>query len=182
MIPFILQTFESEDNHTFIKWLYHSYVRLMYKEISKYASLRSAKFDIVQDTLVKLYPHLDYLRTLDRDKLTNYIIKTTNSAAIDYIRQEARHGSVSYIENFDSGEEEAAELDVRLMAIENVAAFRAAWNELDEKAQQLVHRKLVLQQTDAEIAEALGIASSSVHSLVWRARKKFIAIFSAQNP
>ena len=182
MIPLICMMIEDEDNASFIDRLYRSYVRLMYEVISNYTTLRSAKFDIVQDTLVKLYPHLGYLKTLDHDKLTNYIIRTTKSAIVDYVRNEKRQGGVAYIEGLDAKTDESAELDARLLAIEDTAAFRAAWRELDDYTQRLLLMKLNLRMPDKEIAEALGITSASVHVLVYRARKKFIRIFSSQNP
>jgi len=182
VIPLLCMMIEDEDNAIFIERLYGSYVRLMYDVISDYTTLISAKFDIVQDTLVKLYPHLDYLKTLDHDQLANYIIKTTKSAVVDYIRNEKRQGGAAYIENLDTKKDESAELDARLMAIEETDAFQAAWRELDEDTQRLLLMKLNLRMPDKEIAEALGLTTTSVHVLVYRARKKFIRIFSSQNP
>ena len=46
------------------------------------------------------------------------------------------------------------------------------WPQLDSRTRQLLEDKYVLNMSDAEIASALGVKSSSVRMLLTRARSK----------
>lgn len=185
MIPLVLLTIasiENEDTRSFALYLYESYDRLIYSELNKYPALRSSVGDIFHEVIIKLYPHLSDLRKMDHDQLANYIITATQNAAKDHLRKEKRHRSVTLIDDLDSLEDQIFSLDERIISLENNEAFHSAWKALDDDTQSLLDMKFILHRTDKEIAESFNIAVSSVHTLVTRAKKKFIKIYRKQNP
>lgn len=185
MISLVLLTIasiEDEDNRNFAIHIYQSYDRLIYSELNKYPGLHSSVNDVFHEVIIKLYPHLDDLRIMDKNQLANYIISAAQNAAKDHLRKEKRHRCCTLIDDLDSLEEQVFSLDERLIAIENNEAFFAAWKELDEDTQLLLRMKLVLRKPDTEIAKTFNIATTSVHTLITRAKKKFIKIYRKQNP
>lgn len=185
MISLVLLTLaniEDEDNRNFALHLYESYDRLVYSELNKYPSLRSSVGDVFHEVIIKLYPHLSDLRKMNHDHLANYIISVTQNAAKDYLRKEKRQRSFTLIDDLDSLKDDIFSLDARIISLENSEAFHSAWKALDDDTRSLLNMKFILHRTDKEIAESFGIAVTSVHTTVTRAKKKFIKIYRKQNP
>lgn len=56
-----------------------------------------------------------------------------------------------------------------------VEVFRKVWPSVPANAREILERKYILNESDAEIAEAMGIGKNSVRMALTRARKTALA-------
>jgi len=152
---------------------------LIYSEIGKILQERCAIEDVLQTVLVKLIPKVSLLRTLERDKLINYIIKTAQTTSFKYIDKEKRTQTFSYIDDLDSFGTEQTDFDQQLLRVESRDEFLALWNALPAKHQHILELKYVLELSNEEIAADLGVSPDSVRMLLSRARNKLKELHAA---
>lgn len=81
---------EDDDDREFMKNLFLEYQRLMYSEIYQITRDTWSTEDVLQSTLVNLIDKIPLLRSLDRNRLVNYIITSSKNTAINYLKKEKR--------------------------------------------------------------------------------------------
>lgn len=172
MIPLIILAIESPDDRDFMINLYCKYNRLMYSTVIKIVADEWDTDDIMQSAIEKLIDKIPTLKTLGDPQLTNYIVKTCENTSYSHLRKQKR---IVYLddEDLDEYDGEISDPELWLLTKERLDCTNKAWGFLDQKTKQILTWKYMLHLSDAEIAEELGIQSSSVRMTLTRARQKF---------
>ena len=177
MIPMIILAIENEDDREFMAQLYQDHERAMYAEVMKYISDPWVREDIVQDSLEGLINNLDTLR--NKPRLINYIATTVRNKAKNYYRAKSK-ASFSSLDDEESTLRRtmASEDDVeeQIFRKDQLAKLSEIWPQLSESSQELLERKYILGQKDAEIAEAIHVKPASVRMKMTRARQEALAL------
>ena len=177
MIPYAILVIEDDNDREFATFLYQSYHRLMFSEILKIVEDSWDAEDVMQNAIIKLINKLDLLRTMDCPHLANYIITASRNTALDLLRERKRKPAYSFDELLDSDETISASLsssvEDQVFAQFDQELAQKAWKQLPDEVQALLNAKYVLEQSDAEIAQALGIQPNSVRMALTRARRSF---------
>lgn len=173
MIPLqLILSIEDPQDRDFMESLYNSYHRLIYSEIKKILKNDWDTEDVQQMVLIRLIGKISLLRSLDRNRLINYIISTAKNASFNYIRDNKRWQNISFDEDVDFISENYASEDDRLIMLETWNDISEAWHTLDPRSQLLLESKYILEKSNEEIAAEIGVNASSVRMLLTRARKK----------
>jgi RNA polymerase sigma-70 factor (ECF subfamily) len=107
--------------------------------------------------------------------MTCYVVYTTRSVSINYIKHkkvETKH--IYYIENtdvtkgLDNNENES---EARLIRQEEIELLADAITKLPQGQKDLLYFKYMLDMSDQDIAQILGIAPNSVRQYLTRARR-----------
>lgn len=169
-------TLENESDREFIAGLYEKYNRLIYSEVRKIVSDNWGIQDIMQCALIRLVNKVSLLRSLDERKLVNYVITTARNQAKNYLRQTAKKTAVRSIDsdeyNIENIQDDGFDVEKIIIRKEQLTQLSNIWPQLDEPCRTLLESKYILNQSDAEIAEALGVKPASVRMLLTRARRK----------
>lgn len=163
-----------EDYGVFIHELYETYSRLIYKEAWKYFDSIYDVEDLVQEVWIKLCQKVDQLYGFSKAQTLSYIITSVKNNAISMMRKQHPECPLEYADNIAYHEVELLNNIVdREMRIE---IFRQIWPCVPAGARELLERKYILNESDAEIADAMGIGKNSVRMALTRARKTAFSI------
>lgn len=170
MIPLIILAIEDPDDREFMTTLYLNYNRLMFSVSIKIVRDSWAAEDVVQTAVEKLIDKIPELRTKSEIPLINYIIATCRNLSIAHKKKEARY--VSYEPSEADSADESASPENLMMKKETIELVSKAWEHVDEQTKQILRSKYILEMSDVEIAEEIGIKPNSVRTYVGRARNK----------
>lgn len=169
MIPFVILTIESEDDRAFMTLIYQRHRALMLKTAWEYTREKADVEDIVSDSCVALINHLDTLRGLEGHHLRKYIAVTVRRKAIDHIRRQKREHTADI-----SADHcclcDAESVERKVLLLEELRQVQRIIKQLPEREQDVLRMKYQLGMKHREIAEALGIAESTVATYAKRAR------------
>ena len=167
---------EDDDDKAFMLNLYNNYFALVRK--TTYSIVRDSKNveDLINDTFIKLIEKVPILRTLDCCKTASYVVYTTRSVAINFIK----HRDVQNKHIYYGGDTDLSEdlpgledtIDDRLIYKEDIESLSHAIMKLPEKQKDLLYFKYILRMNDSEIAENFGINPDSVRQYLTRARRE----------
>lgn len=170
MIPLIL-AIESPDDREFMGNLYEKYNRLMYSESIKIMKDPWTTEDVMQIAVIKLINKIPLLRTLDKEKLVNYIITTCRNTAYNYIRDHKRITELEFEYNETDGVHyDENPLEERVILNDTLRNVKKAWDMLDDRSRELLEKRYILDKSTEEIAEEMGIKRGSVRMALSRAR------------
>jgi len=149
--------------------------RELYPSLSRYVHRftgdTDAAADIVQDSFLRLLEH-----DLPRDEARPWIFVVATNLARDGVRKKERRRRL-LVANQERTSAATSPLD-DLERTERIELVRKALERLPERDRQmLLMREEGFRYT--EIAEAVGVRSTSVGALVARALKKFSAAYGA---
>jgi len=170
---FALLVFQLEESdRTFMLDLYKKYYNLVRKTIFNLTHDNQDIEDLINDVFVKLIDKISIIRSLECCKTTTYVVYTSRSVAINYIKHkqvEKKHMYISdktdFIEDlYDDSEHKLIQKEEIELLIETV--LRLPQNQKD-----LLYFKYMLEMNDNEISEILGIAPDSVRQYLTRARR-----------
>lgn len=173
MIPSCILLIEDEDEREWMAQLYLQYQRLMYSTIHKIVDDPWEIEDILQTSLEKMINKLSLLKTLDRNRLVNYIISTCKNNAYNSLYCSEQYQVFSFDEFRDKSDIENVEfMEDQLIKKECASQLLKLWPKLDTRSQYLLEAKYILDKSTKEIAEDLHIKPDSVRMALVRARKK----------
>lgn len=169
MIPFVILTIESEDDRAFMTLIYQRHRALMLKTAWEYTREKADVEDIVSDSCVSLINHLDDLRRLEAHHLRKYIAVTVRRKAIDLIRKRQREQTAELPEVLARipGPEN---VESKVLLLEELRQVQRIIRQLPQREQDVLRMKYQLGMKHREIAEALGIAETTVATYAKRAR------------
>ena len=165
-----------EDDKTFAIELYKSYYNLARKTIYNILHSNDDIEDLINEVFIKLIEKISLLRTFNKPKITSYIVYTIRSVTINYIKhKKVENKHLYYSEDMDiydtslldSGES----LDEKLVHQEELDSLSDAIAKLPQSQKDLLYFKYVLDMSDSEIADVIGIATNSVREYLTRARR-----------
>jgi RNA polymerase sigma-70 factor, ECF subfamily len=163
------------DDRDFMMDLYNGHYGLVRSSIHKVIWDTDHLEDLINDTFLKLIGKISILRTLDCCRLAAYVVYTSRSTSIDFIRSrdlQTKHMYFGLDEDLAGTVLDPAEaLEDKVVYSEERDDLWRAILRLPEKQKDLLYFKYVLEMPDAEIAGILGIATASVRQYLTRARR-----------
>ncbi|AUS98014.1 RNA polymerase subunit sigma-54 [Clostridium thermosuccinogenes] len=165
----------NDDDKNFMLDLYKNYYSLVWKTIFSITHSTEDIEDLINDVFIKLIEKISLIRSFDCPKMTCYVVYTTRSVSINYIKHkkvETKH--IYYIENtdvtkgLDNNENES---EARLIRQEEIELLADAITKLPQGQKDLLYFKYMLDMSDQDIAQILGIAPNSVRQYLTRARR-----------
>lgn len=165
-----------QETNAFITELYDQYNRYSYKLAWQYCKFDYEVLDLVQEVWLKLYLKADKLRSMSPEQQISYISATLRNTALSYFRKDNITLPLDRVNGVAINEPDVLNhiLDRRL----NVQRFYQLWPLVPQPARELLERKYFLEETDAEIAKAMGIGRNSVRMYLTRARKTAFAVLA----
>lgn len=140
--------------------------------------------EIVQEVFIRLIERVDVLMELDKNSLTLYVMVTAKNTAIKYWKknkERAEYYCFDSDENISDWSDDKFALPEDLYEKqEELEALAGVIGHLPERDKTLLESKYILQLSDKEIAEELGIAPNSVRGYLTRARRKAYAILKGE--
>lgn len=176
MLPLILMTIESEDDRAFLTSIYNEHYQLMCEKADSIVHNRHDAEDIAQDMLEYIIEHIEKFRKIGCCTLPFYLVMCIRRRSFNHLKKRAvqrKHtvGSIDheqfafdYPDPTDSVEEQA----LLQLKVEQV---QEAFTLLPERMKDILRYKYLLEMSDSEIAETLGIKKNSVREYLTRARR-----------
>ena len=177
MLLFTIDDSVPQDQRRFFEDLYQHYNRLMWYTAKSYTDSQSDAEDVLQDAVEKLLRRIPTLMEVPRCALGTYVVYTVRSVAINFQRHQAvvsRHTQVMD-EEADRRESDWGHPQETLERKEALDGLAAVWPSLEPLDQEVLYRRYILGQSDAEMAQALGCKAGSVRVKLSRARRRALA-------
>jgi len=167
---------ESDDDKAFMLNLYTDYYGLVRKNIYNITHDVDQIEDLVNDTFIKLIEKISLIRNMDSCSTAAYVVYTSRSVAIDYIK----HRNVEKRHVYSGGELDLAEtlqdvkddMEYSIIRQEEINEMGKAVSRLPAKHKYLLYFKYMLEMSDRDIAGVLNIAPNSVRQYLTRARRE----------
>lgn len=158
----------------FVLDLYKNYYGLVRKTITRISFNKNNIEDLVNDVFVKLIGKVTLLRTFESCRTTAYVVYTSRSVAINYIKHnDVENKHILYVDDLeiyeDTYTEDAPEEIV--MRKDELRILADAISRLPQSQKDILYFKYRLKMSDEEIAQILGIATNSVREYLTRARR-----------
>lgn len=175
MILFMISGLEYDDDKAFMLELYKNYYALVRKTV--YGITRDLKDidDLINDTFIKLIGKVSLLRTFDCCRTAAYVVYTTRSVAINFIKhRDVQNKHTFYGEYSDLAEGLAYpddDMESGIIRQDETELLCGAVLKLPKRQKDLLYFKYILEMPDADIAEHLGISPNSVRQYLTRARR-----------
>lgn len=176
MIMLIITALESDDDRVFMLSLYKDYYGLVRKTIYDLTHDVHYAEDLTNYTFLKLIGKVSLIRTFESCKLAAYVVYTSKSVAINFIKhrnvqqKHAYYGEAMDLAEMIPGIEDSEE--DRIIHQEEIAELGNIILKLPDKQKDLLYFKYILEMYDRDIAEILKIAPDSVRQYLTRARRK----------
>jgi RNA polymerase sigma-70 factor (ECF subfamily) len=175
MLMMIIAALEGEDDKAFMVSLYQDYYGLVRKTVYNITHDADNAEDLINDTFIKLIKKISLVRTLDRCKTAAYVVYTSRSVAINFMKHRSvQKKHMYYGENMDLAEKVSSlegAIEDRIIHQEEIEEMGNAILKLPEKQKDLLYFKYILEMADTEIAETFGISPDSVRQYLTRARR-----------
>lgn len=169
-----------DDDTIYIELLYLKYKSFLFHKAGTYTKDLYAQEDIVQDAILRLLRHIPKLRNLEPAALITYLALTVRSAALNYLSTE-RRDSLNAEPLPDDYEMQKRVYDVSHISLDESLILgqrdnelRAAISRLSERDQLLLTGKYFLELDNRELAELLGVTTSGVRVLLFRAKNRVL--------
>lgn len=163
------------DDQAFMLEFYSDYYGLVRRAVEKAVRDTNQVEDLIHDTFLRLLDKISVLRTLDRCRLVAYVVYTSRSVCINYIRRQVvQDNHLCYGLEADL----ADEITDPGEAVEDLVLYRQDTSDLwktifclPERQKDLLYLKYVLELDDAQIAKGYNISPAGVRQALTRARR-----------
>lgn len=173
IFPQALLALEDESDRSFMEDLFIQYHRVMYWTAYRTLGNRETAEDVVETACEKMVCKISVIRAVSRDKRRAYIVSMVRNAAIDWVRNEKRD---RFVEDGESALEYStgskADPWECFLARERLENYARCIRTLSDADREILRLRFVLQLSEKEIAERLGIKLATAHSRVARAKHR----------
>lgn len=169
-LPIVILAIENESDREYMASVYEEFNRLIFWQIHEIEPSCHDGEDIVNEVLIKLIDKIDTIKGFERETLINYIITTTRNVMYNYLNEKTRYYRKVY-DGDDSSIADDYDLEGEVFDRIDIESLSELWPSVDEPTRDILERKYILEQPDAEIAKTLGIKTTSVRMYLTRARK-----------
>ena len=147
--------------------LFTRYEKRMYSIAFRYTSSSELAEDAIQEAGLKIMQQLDRLRGFTADELERWLRILVKNTALNVLRRERKYIAAQEPEEpiYDHIESQSGFNDL-------VSLIRS----MPEGMRELLEMRFVLEYTNKEIAEYLGISENAVAARIHRARAKLIEV------
>ena len=170
----LLLTLESDADRAILSDLFASNYHRMKRTALGILHEADAAEDAVQDTFVRCIRRFDTLRSLPEAARAVYLLTALKRNALNRLRSADAHPSVSMEET--ELKDKTASVEERAIRSLTVAEVKDAFLKLPESLKDVLRYKYLLELSDREIAEALGVSKSTVRVYLTRARRAVLKI------
>lgn len=172
IIPTVILAIESDSDRAYMTLLYQQHRALMLKTAWEFTRERADVEDIVSDSCASLIEKMDTVRHLERNVLRAYIVTTVRNTAIDFCRKQQRTNArfLHVDEEVASQVADSTSIEKKILLKDEIAQVKHALLSLPVRERDVLRMKIQKGMKDKEIAEAIGLAESSVRKYVERAR------------
>lgn len=177
ILPVVILNIENESDRDFMTAVYNKNYDLMFRVACKYVGVGVEAEDVVSETTVNLIKRLELLREMDADSVAAYInVATTNTALYALRRRKQRNEAVTANWVFDNTAADDSAPDSAILRECGYEELKSAFARLSESDRSVLNMKYVLEYTNKEIAEIVGIADVSVRMRLKRARDRLYTV------
>jgi len=175
MVMMIIATLADDSDKVFMLNLYKDYYSLVRKIVYNITHDAENIEDLINDTFLKLLAKISLLRTFESCKTATYVVYTSRSVAINYIK----HRDVVNKHVYYGGEKDLREalvvleetIEERIIHQDEIKEMGNIILRLPQKQRELLYFKYFLEMDNVQLAEILGIAQASVREYLTRARR-----------
>lgn len=153
----------------FIKELAMDFEQLMYHAANKYTSDPSACEEIILDSLATLIEQRDFLRTLTRPLLANFIVLTVQNTAVSYVKIPTHGAALT---------EESPALSSVITIDGKKFTFSDIWASLDGETRRLFENRYILGYDNKQLALVHGCSSDEIRLMISRTRREILSSFT----
>lgn len=164
----------AQERYEFLEQCYDRYRLYVYKLAWQFGNPKIEVEDLVQEVWAKLCTKADKLILQSSEQQLAYISATVRNTAISLTRQ--RQIEVPLENAYGISYNEADVLNCILDRRLSARRFQQIWPHIPQSARELLERKYLLDESDTEIARAMGIGTNSVRMYLSRARKTALAV------
>ncbi len=176
MIMLAIAAMKGDDDKAFMLNLYNDYYGLVRKTVYSITRNTNEAEDLTNDTFIKLIEKISLIRTLDSCRLAAYVVYTSRSVAINFIKhRDVQNKYVYYGKDLSISENipnPGDNIEDRIIHQEEMEELGNTILKLPEKYKDLLYFKYILGMNDREIARILKIAPDSVRQYLTRARRE----------
>ncbi|MBO4869366.1 MAG: sigma-70 family RNA polymerase sigma factor [Clostridia bacterium] len=162
-----LSAVNEDENKIFQAQLYELYGAAVLKAAQTILNGRQDAEDVLQDTFLKIIPHLGRLRELDPDERKGYLIQTAKHVSYDKLRRIKKEKKAAEKQLEAS---EAYELD--LAGGYDADTLYKAVAQLDERERYVIYARFEAELTYEAVAAQLGVSEGNARQIMSRALKK----------
>lgn len=174
VMPYVIMMIESDEDRSYMEWLYEQHHRLMLSTAWKYTSDQFEVEDIVSDSIVALLKKIDQLRLMERNALRLYIVSTVRNTSINHFKKK-KGLDERFVLAGDELVSQIAEPDGmmnRIVLHDELLATIRVIHTLSPKEQAVLRMKCLDGMSNDAISEATGLANESIRKYLSRAREK----------
>ena len=136
--------------------------------------------DAVNDTMMRVIRNRGTLGTMNESEIKKHIIIYTRSACFDILRKRMRIDIVSTSDVFENDNGEKKDMDLAddldmlkdIITKDSVKFLAAAINDLESPACEIIKMKYYQEKRNVEIADELGLETSTVGTIIHRTTQK----------
>ncbi len=170
----LLLTLDSEEDRAVLADLFAKNYHRMKRTAMGILCDPTASEDAVQDTFVRCIKHFDRLKALPEQARSLYLVTAVKNNALNRRRQRGTQATVP-LESFNPVDQSAA-VEERAIRSLTVAELKEAFKRLPESLKDVLRYKYLLELSDREIADALGVTKSTVRVYLVRARRAVLGM------
>ena len=172
----IINELHNESDQEFLIELYQSHYDLVYRKIRAIIGDKAEVDDLCQECFIRLIKKISLLRGLKCNILTGYVVITSRNIALNYLKHHRIQDQYLYYDIEDdysaSLHDPAIGMEEMIVQQENAEEVSQALSKLPERQREMIYLKYILDLSDNEIAQQLGISPNSVRVYLHRARQQ----------
>jgi RNA polymerase sigma-70 factor (ECF subfamily) len=153
--------------------LMRRYQRLVCKVAMNYVKDKQNALDVTQNVFLKVYGHLDSIKTEGMFK--PWLLRITYNESINWIRRTKRHDREEVVEDFESTAAPQATQEDAVLDRENKRRLLEGFGALNPKYRLAVSLRYAEGMRIREIAEVMDCSEGMVKSLLFRGVRKIKA-------
>ena len=165
----------------FLTDLYQKYYKLMELFAFDVVQDKGIAEDMVQESFIHLIPHAKKLRQMQQSVCVSYLRSTVRHTALNYaIKKEPQRVKNALLEeeNLFDIVDESADIEGEVLKTITAEKMKDCIRQLPQVYQDVLNFKYLLELSDREIGDSLGISKNSVRQYLTRARRKALEIYN----
>ena len=170
MLPFVIMMISDENDRELIQRLFLQNERSMYAMAMRVVKDHHTACDIVSAACVKMIEKVDYLRKINLQKQTPYILSIVKNTALMYLRKRRNEITWMAADGF-AVDSMSPDVDDALICEAGSQTLQDAMNRLKLRERDLLMMKYFVQMDDETIGRQLGISKDSVRYYLTMARR-----------
>ena len=173
MLPFVIMMISDENDRELIQRLFLQNELSMYAMAMRVVKDHHTACDIVSAACVKMIEKVDYLRKINLQKQTPYILSIVKNTSLMYLRQRRSENNwlVDDERILDCAAALQDDLDAALISEAESQVIRQALKSLKPRERDLLEMKYFSQMDDEKICQQIRISRNSVRYYLTLARR-----------